>query len=172
MTAPTRSEAIEILLEGRTQIASLISRLSDRQLEAPATIGGGDWSAKDLIGHLAFWEELALDALSSWRRGEKPRVEDIFGEGVDAVNAEEQARIRVSPLTDVVKRSEETSERIVSEIERIPDDEWLGEAPYPSERRRNLAQLLSSVLGSPEGPFRHASAHLEDLRRYVEEVSS
>jgi hypothetical protein len=36
-----------------------------------ATITGGYWSAKDLVGHLTSWEEHALGALAAWRRGER-----------------------------------------------------------------------------------------------------
>src|SRR5262249_57451316 len=95
MTTPTREEAIATLEEGQAALDTLLARLSPEQLVRPATIGGGDWSAKDLLGHIAFWEELASQALNDWCAGRTPAVEQIFAGGaatVGAANAENQQR--------------------------------------------------------------------------------
>src|SRR5437588_10756009 len=93
MAAPTRDEALATLAEGQSALDRWLAPLSDEELVRPATIGGGDWSAKDLLGHIAFWEELAIGALADWRDGRKPSIEDIFAGGaasIDAANARNQ----------------------------------------------------------------------------------
>ena len=86
MAGISRAEAIEKLHDGQSRLEILVARLSDEEMVEPGTIGGGDWSAKDLIGHIAWWEEIAMDALTDWRAGRRPSVEEDFGRegGVDA----------------------------------------------------------------------------------------
>jgi len=70
---------------------------------APATIGTGAWSAKDLLGHLAFWEELAAQALANWRAGQRPSAEDLFDQRrTDAANAGNDERSSGQSLDDEV----------------------------------------------------------------------
>ena len=69
MAAITREEAIAILEDGQRQIDALVARLTEEQLSTPNTIGGGEWSAKDLLSHVARWNEIAVEALMAWRAG-------------------------------------------------------------------------------------------------------
>ncbi|HYT29616.1 MAG TPA: DinB family protein, partial [Actinomycetota bacterium] len=73
---------------------------------APATIGGGDWSAKDLLGHITAWEEVALERLRSARSG-RPLPAFPTG-GVDRFNADRVAADRQRSLGEVRSRAERT----------------------------------------------------------------
>lgn len=171
MPQPTREEAIRTLEDGRGLVATLLSQPSDEELLPPATIGDGDWSAKDLIGHLATWEEIALDSLSEWRRGERPAVEDVFGgDGTDRTNAEAIARKSVLPLDEVRAASAATHTALLDAIRSMSEEEWTARASYPAERRTTLAALLGSVLGAPKRPFGHSFAHVHGLRAYVDSL--
>ncbi|MBA2608134.1 MAG: DinB family protein, partial [Actinobacteria bacterium] len=61
----TREQAIGILQGTREVTDSLIDNLSARRLTVAGPLGGGVWSIKDLIGHLATWEERALVILGA-----------------------------------------------------------------------------------------------------------
>lgn len=65
---PSREAAIGIIRDARARLDELIEELSDSQIEAKGTLGGGDWSVKDLIGHLASWEQRSLPWLGVSRR--------------------------------------------------------------------------------------------------------
>jgi hypothetical protein len=162
------------LVDGHAAIDDLVARLTPGQLVAPKTIGGGDWSAKDLIGHLAFWEELAVAALAELRDGTRPEIESTFArgaEGIDEINAQNQERTAAQPLDDVMARAQAAHGSIVPAIGSMPDDEWTAKVPYQTERRETVAQLLASILGAPKRPFAHAFAHIPDLEAYVSSVS-
>jgi hypothetical protein len=51
----SREDAIRIVSEGHRSVQELLSRLDDDAFVRRGTIGEGDWSAKDLAGHLADW---------------------------------------------------------------------------------------------------------------------
>lgn len=181
MARPTRDEAIAVLEDGHGQVRLLASKLADHELTSPATIGGGDWSAKDLIGHLESWEEVALRALKEFQREETPWVESPEGpfsgpgtEGVDAFNARAVAENERLSLEEVRTRADRTHTELIEAIRGLTDDRWTAKASYPTEmdRRRRLVTLLGSILGAPQRPFGHAFAHLPDLRAYVQSVRS
>jgi len=175
MALPTRDDAIRTLEEGREQVDALFGRLSDDDASRPATIGGGDWSAKDLVAHLETWEAIALRTIEEWRDGVVPSIEETFAkgsDGVDALNAERyEAKLALTP-SEVATQSEQTHRELVDEIRHMDDAEWTSKAYYETARRQRLGQLLAGVLGAPKRPFGHAFAHLPDLRAYVESVSA
>ena len=84
--------------------------------------------------------------------------------GSTAVNAEalaEAASLRPSAL---IERSLETHAALVAAVRAVPADRWVRP---PSTRGRPLGLRVGSILGGPGGPFRHADAHLPDLRTFV-----
>jgi hypothetical protein len=176
MARPTRDEAISTLQTGDARLGELVAGLSDEQLERPATIGGGDWSVKDLIGHIATWEELALRTLEEFRAGVMPWVERPDGPfsapatgKTDAFNARTIEEKRVKLLSEVVADARSAHLELLASIVEMSDEEWNAKAFYETPRgnRRTLVTLLSSILGASQRPFGHAFAHLPDLEAYV-----
>jgi hypothetical protein len=169
MAQPTRQEALATLADGQARVDQLLSGLTEEELATPATIGGGEWSAADLLGHLAFWEELALEALTSWRAGRKPRVEELFArlDTIDRVNQEDYERKRSWSAERLRTEASRGHGDLVAQIEAMGEEEWRSKAPYPTERRQRLGVMLGSVTGAPQRPFGHAFAHLPDLEAYV-----
>lgn len=172
MSAPPRAEAIATLEEGHRRTADLLAGVAEEDLTRPSSLGGGDWSVKDLLGHVAAWEQLALDALGSWREGRMPEAERIFTQqgGVDLFNAQSVPAKAPLPLDEIRAEWERTHGTLVGAIEGMTDDEWREKAPYPTEWRGTLGELLGSITGAPKRPFGHAFAHIEDLEAFVSSV--
>ncbi len=166
METPDASQAEAILEEGHAAIRGLVDRLTSAQLEYPATIGGGDWSARDLVGHLTSWEAHALEALEAWREGRTaPVLRDLRTIGLTAVNARTAEADRRRTTAEVVARSDEIHRRLIEAIAGLSVEAWL--APPTRRSRRATGAILGSILGGPGGLFRHAWAHLPDLERYT-----
>jgi hypothetical protein len=135
-------------------------------------IGGTDWAAKDLMGHIAFWEELALDTIDAWRTGRRPRADDIADQaGTDRANAENQARTAPQSAAEIRSRAASAHQALVVAIHSLSDAEWQAPAPDDTPTRDSLGERLGGVLGAPNRPFGHAYAHLDDLRTYVRQVT-
>jgi hypothetical protein len=167
----SRETAVETLEEGHRLITELAERLSEPDFARGATIGGGDWSAQDLVAHLTTWEEVALEALEEWRQGARPTAEtELFGTegGVDDFNAKTVEAKRAHSAAEIREAATRVHEALVTQIGELSDEEWNARAPYPTERRRHLFELLGSILGAPKRPFGHAFAHVDDLQAYVD----
>jgi DinB superfamily len=160
VAASSREEALATLTEGQAQLDHLLARLSDEQLTRPATIGGGDWSAKDLIGHLATCEARALQTIQEWQGHEIPWVErddGVFSAPatgkVDAFNARSVAEKERLALAEVRAEAEAVHRGLMETIASVGDEEWSKTAfyPTPNGRRRKLVTLVGSVLGLRNG---------------------
>ena len=169
----TRDDAVRLLEEQHAELAALFAELDEDAFVRRGTIGGGDWSAKDLAAHMGIWEAFAVEAMDAFGRGERPAFEDRFagpGSG-DRVNAEGVERFLDVSASDVLARFEDLHRRVVAAIDSTSDDAWEADYPFDPDDR-TLGDRIGSLLGSDDGGgFTHASAHLPDLRAYVATIS-
>ncbi len=169
MTQPTREEATATLETLRDRVLELLARVPEGR-RTLAGIGGGDWSVKDLLGHLAHWESLALEAIEAWGRDARPLAEAYFtggAEAIDAANAEDAERKAAWDYEEVRVDADEVHARLIEAIDGMSDENWRRKAPYAAERRDTMVTVLGSILGAPKAPFGHASAHLPDLEAFI-----
>ena len=105
--------------------------LTETQLTQPGVIG--EWSVKDVIGHVTTWEEEALKALPLILQGRKlPRYKDLYG-GLNAFNALMTEKKRSLTLSDILKLSETTHQKLIAYISNAPEEMFATETRF---RRR------------------------------------
>jgi DinB superfamily len=168
----TRDDAVRLLEEQHAELAALFAELDEDAFVRRGTIGGSDWSAKDLAAHMGVWEAFAVEAMDAFGRGERPAFEDRFTDpgGGDRVNDEGVRRFLDTPAPDVLERFDDLHRRVVSAIGATSDEGWTADYPYDPEDR-TLGDRVGSLLGSEAGGFTHATAHLPDLRAYVAAIT-
>lgn len=170
MTDPTRRAAIARLRAEREEILELLGRLPARALTRPG-LGGGEWSPKDLVGHLESWEEHALAALEAWARDEPAPIDRALrAQGTTAVNAAEVRRKSRRSVGVTLASAAATHERLITAIEGLSDRAW--RSPATSRGRVALGHRIGQILVGTRDPFAHDSAHLRDLRAFAEEYGT
>jgi hypothetical protein len=164
----TPVEVSALLEDGRREIDQLVSDLSGADAERKGTIGGGDWSVKDLIGHIAHWEELALETLRRARAN--GTISRVALDNVDAENAKDVERKSGWSIEKVRRESDATHADLVRSIRETSLEDWTRSRPLERGGEGALGDMLGSVLGAPDRPFGHVWAHLEDLKNYVSSI--
>jgi hypothetical protein len=176
-----RGEALARLRDGQARLDELLAGLSTNDLTRPATIGGGGWSVKDLIGHIATWEGLALRSIREFRSHDIPwseRPEGVLSAPatgkVAALNARTLQENSTLSLREIRATAHRTHDELISAIEGLDDRDWKAKAFYPTSnnRRRTLAALLGAILAAESGAFRHNFDHVPDLQAFVRSVAS
>ncbi len=142
---------------------AIVSEVSDAAMDRPGA--AGDWTFKDIAGHLNGWRERTVDRLEAAARDEAPPppalpgdVSDETDEGVEAINRWIYERNRDRPAADILAESREQFRRMRAAVEAIPEDalvtpghfSWLGGEP------------LTAVL---EGSFGHLHEEHEPALR-------
>jgi mycothiol maleylpyruvate isomerase-like protein len=167
MATSKKAEALGVLRDGHREVARLVDRLPAPAMSRPG-LGGGDWSPKDLLGHLTSWEEYALAAIGAWQDGAVAPIDQaIRTRGLNEVNAVAVDAKAGLPIDRVRQEFDEVHAELVRTLQAIPDDLW--DAPATTRMRRPLGLKVGAILGGPGGPYLHADAHLPDLRGFVEE---
>ncbi len=86
------------------------------------------------------------------------------------MNAENVALDQRRSPEQVRARFDDVYDRLVDEIRGLPQATW--DAPPTTRSRRPLGVVLGGIVGGPAGEFAHASAHLPDLRAFVNLVEA
>lgn len=165
---PSRRAALRMLRESRERTLDLLEQIPPRAFTRPG-LGGGEWSPKDLVGHLTSWEEYALDALAAWERGERAPIDDLqFTVSTSRINRQNVDRKASWSVARVRREGQRTHAELVEAIERLTDARW--RTPATPRGRKPLGLRIGGIVGGPGGPFRHDEAHHPSLLAYVEET--
>jgi hypothetical protein len=129
------------------------SGLADERLVEPGV--AGDWSVKDVIAHVTWWEEEALIHLPHIVEGGRPPRYSVTYGGIDAFNALMADRKRQLLLAEVRRQAAATHQRLIDYIESVPEEFITRETRF----RRRLR--LDS--------YSHYPIHTEAIRRWRQE---
>lgn len=160
---PSRAEALVILQQGQ---AALDAAMDGLDPEAATRRPEGEWSAKDFVAHVTFWEDNALQALQAWTDGAVANVDRMLEEpGEDAVNAAAVEASFALGWDEVVARASRVHGALIEAIEGLDDDAWV--QPALPEDPRSIGLRLGAILvGSDDDAwFDHVRAHTNDLDR-------
>jgi hypothetical protein len=126
-----RQQLLKQLDKAWTAFKASYSGLSDLQLTEPGVTG--QWSVKDIIAHVTWWEEEALKHLPLIIAGGRPPRYSIQYGGIDAFNAQMTEQKRGLSLADVLRQQEETHRRLIAYVQSAPEEPLMRETRF---RRR------------------------------------
>lgn len=164
MVAVTREAALADLTSLHSEFSQILSQLDGADWEAEGTIGGGDWSLRDLVGHIASWEQLALEAIHAAAQGRTPPVSNL---SIDALNAEMVAAQRKLALSSLRQEAERTHLALVTAISEMDEELWEHPVTLGESQPMPLWEALGNILGAQEHLFCHLEDHLPDLRSFA-----
>jgi uncharacterized protein (TIGR03083 family) len=123
-----RQQLLQKLDQAWAQIKESYAGLSDSQLTEPGVMG--DWSVKDILAHVTWWEEEALKHLPLIiKEGRPPRYSTQYG-GIDAFNALMTERRQDLSLADVLQQQEETHRRLIDYLQSAPEEQFTRETRF------------------------------------------
>jgi hypothetical protein len=102
--------------------------LSNLLLTEPGVTG--DWSVKDLIAHVTWWEEEALRHLPLIIAGDRPPRYSVAYGGIDAFNAMMAERKRDMSLSDVLTQQDDTHRLLIDFVQSVPEDQFTRETHF------------------------------------------
>lgn len=122
-------------------LQAAIMEVSREEASKPGVTG--DWSLKDLLGHIAFWDEQAIREARRRAAGEPPRTIDV-----QALNEEDAAANRDLGYDELYERMQAAHTRLIAALSEMPmvdpdaveDDTWDHYDEHAAEIRAWLAR--------------------------------
>jgi hypothetical protein len=127
----TREQLLQQLGKAWTAFKEAYTGLSDSQLTETGVTG--DWSVKDIIAHVTWWEEEALKHLPLILTGARPPSYSRRYGGIDAFNAQMTEQKRDLSLSAVLRQQEETHRQLIAYVQSVPEEQLRRESRF---RRR------------------------------------
>jgi hypothetical protein len=126
--------------------------LDDETMLIPGVTG--EWSIRDLIAHVTWWDEESIHHLPEVLEGVRPaKYSDLYG-GIDAFNALMTERKADLSLAEVQQEFVETHERLVAYLMELDPELWVGD-----QRFRKRLKLDT---------WGHYPIHTADIQRWRE----
>ena len=115
-----RPQLIDRLAATWADFEDSYSGLNDEKLLQPRVTG--EWSVRDIIAHVTWWEEEALKHLPVIREGGiSPRYSSMYG-GIDAFNAMMTERRSNLTLATVLQQHDEVHAVLVAYVTDAPEE--------------------------------------------------
>ena len=142
--------------QGDQDFYAVLARIPDERMQETALYD--NWSIKDFIAHIGWWQNSTAERIAAARRGETPQAYDEF----ETVNHEIFMRYRHTPLDKVRSMEAEGFAAVEKIVQSISDESDLFDAArYPAT---NGSELASYAAGNT---FGHYDLHLDDVKAWM-----
>ena len=110
-----------------TALGESYAGLTEAEMMAPGV--AGEWSVKDMLAHVATWEEEALKYLPLVLAGGRPPRYASYG-GIDAFNARMTEAKRGLSLAEVQRLLVETHRQLIAYLQSVPEAQFATETRF------------------------------------------
>lgn len=117
-TPMTKARLLETLRSKRAEWEALLAQVPADRMTEPGV--AGEWSVKDIIAHLTYYERWFADRLHEQLRGETYHPTELDGMG-EARNDVIYQRIKNDSLADVLAASRQAFEKLLAGVEAQPE---------------------------------------------------
>ncbi len=145
-----RSQLLKKLEKEWAALKDSYAGLSEAEMMKPGVTG--DWSVRDIIAHVTWWEEEAFTHLPAVLQGEKPPRYFVTYGGIDAFNALRTEQKKNLSLAEVLQERDDTHRRLVEFLERVPEVQYSGETRFRHRLRLDT--------------YSHYCKHAEAIRQW------
>ncbi|MGH9880154.1 MAG: DinB family protein [Pyrinomonadaceae bacterium] len=151
-----RQQLLKQLDKRWTEFKESYDGLSGAQMTEPVVTG--NWSVKDIIAHVTWWEEEALKHLPLIiEGGTPPRYSAKYG-GIDAFNALMTEQKQGLSFSEVLRQQDETHRRLVAYVQRAPEEQFTRDTRF--RRRLRL------------DTYNHYPKHAKAIRAWREQTAA
>jgi hypothetical protein len=150
-----KNELLQIMHTVRADFAKKWQGLSEQQMTQRPGISS-NWSVKDLIAHILWWEGYTIARVALLAAGE----EVVPLENFDGINAQVFDIFKDLPLEHVMAEFEANLPRLEAQINLFTDEQLFDETLYKSHGRSLARYLGGNTVG-------HYIEHSPDLERYI-----
>lgn len=151
--ADERRQLLHQLDVERNQLIRNVETCRIRDIERPFI---GEWSLKDIVGHVATWEAEVVTAIRELREGQRPTLFDFEQAQIDRWNQDHVERKRDLNFWSILEQLRGGRARLVEELEALSDEDLASEGS-------TYHRLVHSVLDHDRDHWHEIAARLAGM---------
>ena len=160
-TEMDKATLIHNIRASRDEMEALLTQLSETQMTAAHL--AGDWSVKDLLSHITYWERDTVEVLQAAARGDTPY---LTGDSeTDTRNAQAVEHNRDRSIGEVMADYYHTVDALIGAGEAFPDADLFDTGRFAWREGGPLWRLVAGE------SYKHEREHREQLQALVAGVS-
>lgn len=113
------------------------------------------WTIKEILAHIAGWDEAAAASVSSFIQGGKPDV--VALDGADAHNAASVAKRKSLSLDETFADWEKERDNLIATLTAVPNNQLSDKINYPWGGNGSVAELGLGLAG-------HEKHHIKEIK--------
>lgn len=126
-----KNALLEDLRAENLQWENLLGQISPAQMDEPTV--AGDWSVKDIVGHLTTWRQQTVDRLQAAADGREapspPWPVQLTSD--EEINAWIYARHHLRAVEDVLNDARQTFARLLAAVQALPEQAFTDPTYFP-----------------------------------------
>jgi hypothetical protein len=154
-----KQELTAKILAGRQELENALAHVDDERM--PLIILHGEWSVKDLIGHLGFWEESVVLLFNTLRARKTP---EPYPE-VDVLNEQVLTASRKQSLAEVRRQEKSAYQKVLSLVKEATDKELFDPRHFAWTEGRPFEEIIS------DNTYGHYEEHLPELTAWLKRIA-
>ena len=155
----TRTEILEALDHDHQRLLTLLDGLDEQALTTPGVTGS--WSVKDLLGHMAMWQGVAVQFVMDYRKDGLPRSLGLETDAdIDAYNERGAAQRRDRAYPRVWTEFAENYETLSTAVRQLRDADLNAPLPAPWPGDTSLESLIAI------NSYRHDPEHIQQIAQW------
>ena len=160
----TVAQLLDEMRTARSNWEAILAEVGEARLTEPGV--EGDWSLKDIIAHITYFETWAADNVMAFRSGEPQPQSEYKGLEMDEENARIYERLRAKPLPQVLQESQVSFQRSIEAVQGLRDEDL-----YDPEYTR-VPDADWTVFDLIEGDtFEHYNDHITPVRAWLDRAA-
>jgi hypothetical protein len=152
---PIQDDILDALEDEREKLVEALEGLSESDLTAPNVVG--EWSIRQVLIHLSFWEAELVKLLWQARQGDRPTTAQLGLKSVDQYNAEWQEIAKDRSLEQVLSDFAAVRRQTARRVEPFNDAELSDPRAFPWLGGRPLAEWIA------ESSYAHDAEHAAEI---------
>ena len=155
----TRDQIVQAIKDNHTQFLAAIAGLDDDALTKRPIVEW--WTIKDLMGHIAMWEQVAIKFIAEYRQDGLPKMLGMNDDAaINAYNKREATIRRDWSLARVRSEFDTAHRDLVAAVEMLSDADLAKQLPAPWGKGDNLEKLIAI------NSYQHNPEHIEQIKQW------
>src|SRR5690242_1283401 len=159
-----KAQWLELIRDVRAEWEKALEDVGfDRMLEPGVE---GDWSVKDVIAHVTFWEEIAAKYVEAGVTGQPPIRSPYAGLETDEYNAAIYNANKDKSLDEVLAWSKDVHSRVLAAIDKLSEEDLTDVTRFPWLDKSPLWEYVEG-----DG-YEHIQEHTAHIREWLKRRDS